>query len=420
MLIYFKVGNFKSIKDPVVIDFAASSISEHRDTNVTAAKRHHLLRSVLLYGHNASGKTNMLDALVRMRWIIVNSAAGMQAGDTVPAEPFLLDTATTAQPSLFEVSFCLDDQIYRYGFEADNTHIHQEWLFETRSSDDIPLFLRMGDQVQVEDPRRLENSTGLEKRMRNNALFLSVASQWNVQKAEKILNWFRSIIPVNGLDDEAYKRTTLELMKDEKIAAEIKEFLRRADVGINGIGLGPAKRKNRRIPEDSQPDELGDLTPDELPTVFAYHQRFDAKGNPAGYVPFMMERQESKGTSKFFNLVGVFIRAIKENRLVIVDEFDARFHSLLTKAIIRLFNSDASGCTAQLLAATHDTALLDRDLLRRDQIGFVEKDKFGASHLTSLAEYKIRKEAPYDKNYLEGRFGAIPYIEDFESILKNG
>ncbi len=419
MLIYFKVGNFKSIKEPVVINFTASSISEHRDTNVSETKRHSLLRTALLYGHNASGKSKLLDAVVVMRWIILYSAAETQAGEPFPIEPFLLDQETATQPSFFEASFCLADQTYRYGFEADSTQIQEEWLFEVKGNDEIPLFLRRRDEVQT-DPRRFENATGLEKRMRNNALFLSVASQWNVQKAEQILNWFRTINIVSSNDNDYYKRTTLDLMKNAEMAAEVMEFIRRADVGIDAIAIGPLNtNKNRRLPETFNLNDLSGLEAEELPDVFTSHQQFDAKGNLTGNVQFVMERQESKGTVKFFNLIGLFIRAIKENRLVIVDEIDARFHSLLTKAIIRLFNSGKDGCTAQLLAATHDTALLDRDLLRRDQIWFVEKNKYGASKLTSLAEYKVRKEAPYDKNYLEGRFGAIPFIEEFESILKH-
>jgi AAA15 family ATPase/GTPase len=416
MLVYFKVGNFKSVKDPVVVNFTASSISEHRETNVAEVKRLSLLRSVLLYGHNASGKSNLLEALLLMRWFVLNSAR-LQAGDLIPIEPHLLDVESGERPSLFEISFFVGDQGYRYGFEANRIQVMQEWLFETRSNDDIPLFFRKGGQVQVVDPRRMENAEGLEKRMRNNALFLSVASQWNVQRAEQIINWFRSIIAINGMDDEFYKRTTLDLMKDAEMAKEVIEFMRRADIGIDSIAIGP-----KSSPRPSEKPSTGGITgkfEEELPFVFITHPRFDANGRQVGPVHFVMESQESQGTIKFFNLVGVFIQAIRENRLIVVDELDARLHSILTKAILKLFNSDKSGSTAQLLAASHDTALLDNTILRRDQICFIEKDKFGATGLTSLAEYKIRKEAPYDKNYLEGRFGAIPYIEEFESILKH-
>lgn len=414
MLIYFKAGNYKSIKEPVVINFTAAPISEHRGTNVAEAKRLSLLRSVLLYGQNASGKSKLLEALLLMRWFVLNSA-GLQAGDLIPVEPYLLDVESGERPSLFEISFFIGDQGYRYGFEANRIQVLQEWLFETRSTGDIPLFLRMGDQVQVSDPRRMENAEGLEKRMRNNALFLSVASQWNVQRAEQIINWFRSISAINGIDDEFYKRATIDLMKDSEMGKEVIEFMRRADVGIDSITIG----SNRRPSEKPPANEVTGKFEESLPFVFTSHPRFDANGSEVGPVHFLMDSQESQGTIKFFNLVGVFILAIRENRLVVVDEIDARLHSILTKAILKLFNSGKSGSTAQLLAASHDTALLDNTLLRRDQIYFVEKNKYGATGITSLAEYKIRKEAPYDKNYLEGRFGAIPFIEEFETILKH-
>lgn len=419
MLIYFKVGNYKSFKEPVVISFAAAPISEHRGTNVNESKRLNLLKSVLLYGHNASGKSKLVEALLIMRWLVLTSANEHQDGDIIPVEAFALDPETEKQPTFFEISFLLGEQAYRYGFESDKNKIYEEWLFESKTGGDNPLFLRMNDRVQIQDPKRFENADGLEKRMRSNALFLSVASQWNVPKAAEILSWFRKIIPVNALDDELHKRTTLELLKDEEMAKEVVEFIKRADIGIDSLEAGAA-RLFRKAVKGAPPDPASVLLDDDYPVVFTWHQKFDSAGNPAGRARFLLEDQESAGTQKFFNLVGVFIRAIRQNQILVVDELNAQLHSLLTKAILRLFNSDSTNSKAQLLATSHDTALLDRDLLRRDQIYFVEKDKFGASGLTSLAEYDIRKEAPFDKNYLEGRFGAIPFIDEFETIIKNG
>jgi len=132
---------------------------------------------------------------------------------------------------------------------------------------------------------------------------------------------------------------------------------------------------------------------------------------------FLLEKHESDGTKKFFNLIGVYVNAILENRFVVVDEFDARLHTLLTKAILSIFNSTKIKSKSQIIAASHDTALLDREILRRDQIYFVEKDQFGSSSVTSLVEYKPRKESPYDRNYLNGRYGGIPFIEDLEALL---
>ena len=133
-----------------------------------------------------------------------------------------------------------------------------------------------------------------------------------------------------------------------------------------------------------------------------------------------MDQAESEGTRKFFNIIGVLILALTQDRVVIIDEFDARLHSLLTKAIIKLFNSSVLNSRAQLLVAVHDTALQDKKVLRRDQIYYIEKNRFGATSARSLVEYKARKEEPYDKNYLEGKYGAIPFIHDLENLVADG
>ena len=139
-----------------------------------------------------------------------------------------------------------------------------------------------------------------------------------------------------------------------------------------------------------------------------------------GSVPLLLNKSESEGTKKYFNIIGLLITALLENRVVVIDEFDARLHTLLTKAILKLFNSSVIKSTAQLIVASHDTALLDREILRRDQIYFIEKNVYGASSAVSLVEYKPRKDSPYDKNYLEGKYGAIPFIEDLEKLIVNG
>jgi AAA15 family ATPase/GTPase len=220
------------------------------------------------------------------------------------------------------------------------------------------------------------------------------------------------------MSDELYKNVTLELLKDKKLAEEVKGFIQKADLGIQAIEL--TKVSLYRGSADMPRELRNTLITDDWPAVMTWHQKFNEKGEVIGNVGFLLDEQESEGTKKYFNLIGIFIKAIAEDRIVVIDEFDARLHTLLTKAIIKLFNSSKTKSRAQLLAASHDTALLDRELLRRDQIYFVEKNNYGASEVTSLVEYKPRKESPYDKNYLEGKFGAIPFIDSLDSFVKHG
>jgi len=417
MLIYFKTGNYKSIKDPITLNFNAAAISEHTDSNVIEDESLPLLKSILLYGPNASGKSKILDAFVMFKWLINNSATEKQGNEQIDVESFQLSEVTENKPSFFEACFTLDENRYRYGFEVDKEKIHKEWLLESKATKEYPVFLRIGDQFEITS-KRFPNAEGLERRTRKNALFLSVASQWNVKKAEQINDWFSRIFTIHGVSDELYKNVTLDLLKDKKHADEVKSFIQKADLGIQSIELTnvPLYRGSKDLPRELR----NTLITEEWPAVFTLHQKFNENGEVIGSARFLLEDQESEGTQKYFSLIGVFIKAIAEDRIVVIDEFDARLHTLLTKSVIKLFNSSKTKSKAQLLAASHDTALLDRDLLRRDQIYFVEKNRYGASEVTSLVEYKPRKESPYDKNYLEGKYGAIPFIDSLETLVAHG
>ena len=223
------------------------------------------------------------------------------------------------------------------------------------------------------------------------------------------------------MSDRAYRGYTIELLKDEKYSRLINEFIKTADLGINNFEVVDTPFVMEDV-EKIIPKELKDFFQKQMQdkstkSVFAVHHKYNDKKEIVGTVPLSLDTAESEGTKKYFNIIGALITALKEGSMVIIDEFDARLHPLLSKAILKLFNSSELKTNAQLLAASHDTALLDRAILRRDQIYFVEKDSFGATSATSLVEYKVRKEAPYDKNYLEGRYGAIPYIGEIEKIL---
>ena len=418
MLIYFKVGNFKSIKEPLILNFLASSISEHVESNVIKVDKQEILKSLLLYGHNASGKSKILDAFIFFKDFITNSAVTYQGDEKINVEPFRLSEETEKKPSYFEACFILENVKYRYGFEVDKQSVHKEWLLQSKATKEYPVFLRMKDDFEIHK-NRFENAEGLEKRTRRNALFLSVASQWNVTKAETINKWFASIFTVSGLTDNiTFKSLTIELFSNPRFAELIQKFIQRADLGIHAINIDDIPEIPQLVREGvvyyaSKNSSMGKA-------VLTLHRKYDSKKNIVGTETFLLDKDESEGTKKYFSLIGLILTALYENKLVVMDEFDARLHTLLSKAIIKLFNSSKINTNGQLLVAGHDTALLDKNILRRDQIYFVEKDNFGATNTTSLVEYKPRKESPYDRNYLEGKYGAIPFIDDLETLVANG
>ncbi len=420
MIIYFKLANFKSINNEVILNFNTASIGEHATSNVIDNGKKTLLKSILLYGHNASGKSKILQGLVFMRWFVIKSATERQANEEIDTEPFELLDSSSKKPSLFEVSFFIGKKRYRYGFEVDKERVHREWLLEARIKKEYPVFLRIGQDIEI-DGKRFENAEGLEKRTRKNALFISVASQWNVEKAEQINEWFESIYTVHGLTDKKYRKFTIELLKNKKFTGLINSFIRKADLGINRVDIAdiPIKLEDviTKVPEELKATFKEKFEDRSQTVIFTIHDKYNDKGEVIDKIPFLLDESESEGTKKYFNLIGLFVDAINNGKLVIIDEFDARLHTLLSKTILKLFNSEKIKKTAQLLVASHDTALLDRKLLRRDQIYFIEKDKIGATKVTSLVEFSVRKDTPYHRNYLEGRYGAIPFVGDLENLL---
>lgn len=418
MIVYFKVRNYESIKNTLTLSFLSTSISEHSDSNIIQKGRDLLLKTIILYGHNASGKSNVLDAVAFFRWMILYSATDLQSNEEIDIEPFRLSSETEKEPSYFEMSFYVGNTKYRYGFETTNERIVKEWLLETKKIKEYPVFLRINNKYQIDD-KRFPNASGLEKRTRENALFLAVCSQWNVKKAEKILEWFDKTYAVHGLMDQTYRDETLEILKNKDYSHLINTFIKKADLGINGIDVVDIKYEDviEFVPDEMKKNFKEKFDKTDNRAILMIHEKYDKNNKSIGKEPFLLDKYESEGTKKFFNMIGVYVKALKENRFLIIDEFDARLHTLLTKAIIKLFNSSTVKSEAQLLIACHDTALLDKRILRRDQICFVEKDKYGGTELVSLVEYKPRKESPYDRNYLDGKYGAIPIISDLEELF---
>lgn len=426
MLIEFEVGNFLSFKDPVRLSMvAAAPIKEYQGENIFAAGRYHLLKSAVIYGANASGKSNLLNALVYMCWLVLNSSKETQAVDPIGVTPFKLDADTESQPSRFEVVFLIDQFRYRYGFEADTKRVHAEWLFQSLKRAEFPLFMRKGDEIEVTD--RFKEGRGIEERTRANALFLSVVAQFNGTTAIQVLDWFGRVYPLHGLQHEHYARLSIEMLQDERWRGRLLEFVRKADLGIEDLyateenpdtsellPLLSAKGKKRLLRNSSENKEY---------SVTSTHTKF-AHGLLTGTTTLSFDEEESEGTKKFFHLAGPILYCLDEGHVAIVDELDAKLHPRLTQAIVRLFNSrETNPRNAQLIFGTHDTNLLQYGGFRRDQIWFVEKDHEGATDLYSLAEIKlprgtkVRNDAALAKNYIQGRYGAIPYLRPFAELF---
>ncbi|MDJ0618748.1 MAG: ATP-binding protein [Calothrix sp. MO_192.B10] len=412
MLIEFSVGNYRSFKEQVTFSMVAANLvakdKKLDENNVFAVDEDlKLLKSTAIYGANASGKSNLVKALGFMKWFMVNSSKNTQSTEVINVEPFRLSTDTEDKPSYFELVFLIDDRKYRYGFEANQERVVSEWLFYVPEVRETRLFKRDMDSFKIS---KSYNADGIQQRTRNNALFLSVSAQFNVELAENILQWVTGTLNIiSGLDDRKYFNYTVDCLIHDKNKSDIIELIKKLDLGINSI----------QVEKKDAPEFLAWRHPGlKFTSVATIHRKFDPDGNPHSIEEFDFNTHESEGTQKLFALAGLIITTLKKGKIIIVDELDARFHPLITRAIIELFNSrETNSNNAQLIFMTHDTNLLSNKLFRRDQIWFTEKNRYGATDLYSLAEYKIRNDASFESDYIKGRYGAIPYIGDLTHLI---
>ena len=422
MLIEFSLENYLSFKNRATFSMVASTEDTLEESNVIATKKHRLVRSAVVYGANASGKSNLLTALALMRRMVLTSSKDTQVNEEIDVTPFLLSAECDGKPSRFEVVFLHGGTLYRYGFEADRKRVHSEWLFSRPSTKEANYFEREGTEISV-NAERFKEGKGLEVRARENALFLSVCAQFNGEVATSLLGWFQDLRTMHGFARMGFFGVTIDRIKAPEQKTRVLELTKVADPGITDLDLKQKKLTFEDLPKD-MPDEMKkEIIKDERIVVElkTTHRKLDAANHDVGGVLFDLDDNESAGTQKLVKLSGPLLDTLENGRVLIVDELDARMHPLLTRLIVSLFNSPANRSNAQLIFASHDTTLLTPKLFRRDQIWFTEKDQYGATDLYSLVELKgVRKEAAFGKEYIQGKYGAIPFIGDPKWLFCEG
>ena len=427
MLIEMSVGNFLSFKEPVKISMiAANSVKEHKNSNIIETENYKLLKSSVLYGANASGKSNLIKAMTFMKWFVISSSKDTQTHERIPVTPYKLSRETSGKPSFFEIVILKNKIKYRYGFELDSHGVKWEWLLFSEKKKEYELFLR--DEQDFEIFPKFKEGEKLESKTRGNALFLSVVAQFNGEISEEILEWFNDLQIITGLDYKPYKDVSESMLRSDKYRKNLIELLKIADTGIESCSI--EEKEKISIPVKNGVFKTGNdiFTMNlsyEKSNVDTLHKIIDDEENRAPeFIEFDLENDESEGTKKFLYIIGPILKAIIENTVLIVDELDARLHPILTMMIIKAFQSLSGKNNGQMIFSTHDTNLLDQKVFRRDQIWFFEKRTNGASDLYSLVEYKktrskkVRNDESLEKNYIHGKYGAIPYIGDFENLLR--
>lgn len=419
MLIDFSVTNFRSIQKKQTFSFAAAKGSELTETNTfqsPIAKLPNLLRSAVMYGANASGKSNVLRALGFMHFLVLNSFSALSEGQPIPVVPFIFDSESSKAPSEFEITFIVDSVRYQYGFAATQQRIHEEWLVAYPEGKPQRWFERIFDPKTSSYEWQFSRSFIGQKEViktatRSNALFLSTAIQLNNDHLKPVFNWFLGKLDVILPGTNISLQFTIDQCASVPGKQGILAFLNAADMSIANIqfeqkAFDPAMVPPILIPE-LRDKVIADMYGKELTAVKFVHD----SGAGGGVLDL---NEESQGTQKLFAFAGPWLDVLARGRVLVIDELDTSLHPLLVRHLVGLFhNPKTNPLNAQLLISTHDTTLLDPDIYRRDQIWFTEKDKLGATTLYSLSDFKPRKNEAFERGYLKGRYGAIPFIGEY-------
>jgi AAA15 family ATPase/GTPase len=458
MLLQLTIENFLSFKEETTLSLVAVESDENHPKHLTkiesAGKNLSVLPVSAIYGANAAGKSNLIKAVDFAKNLIVE---GTRSNQTIAVSPFKLGDSYQ-QPSKFEFIFIYNNNLYSYGFQLNYTQILQEWLYVTPEGEkeEIVYFERVtseAKETEIEFGSFLKGTNNeheqflgfLAQGTRPNQLFLTEADDRNVDRnvpqIKPVLDWFKKQLTI--ISAEATNQgLEIGMLSSREFTEFMSNFLKFAGTGINSISTTELEPDfDRYLPEMSEVKKMEIvqkmLEADNNTTIMIKNsvgKRFLLKKNEHEKISLIQIRtqhlhekghiiefgieEESEGTQRLINLIPVlFVLQEQSEKVVFLDELDRRLHPLLSRQFINMaLQCKSENNMSQLIFTTHDTNILDLELFRRDEIWFVEKNLQGASHLYSLAEFKIRPEMEIEKGYLNGRFGAIPFFGDIRSL----
>lgn len=415
MLLEFRVQNFRSLRDEQVFSLVASN--DHAleqthtlSTGLKAAPR--LLCSAVIYGANASGKSNFIKALQTMRGVVAESATVIQPGQTFAVQPFRLDAESATRPTKFEVTFIVDGVRYQYGFAMTSQRIVSEHLLVYKAFKPQRWFERRFNEAIGKDiydfGSGLKGARTLwESATRPNALFLSVAVQLNSEALRPVFDWFANGVVIFNEQTQLSQQVSIQMLKRAEDRQQIRDFLAAADMSIADIEV-----VTRSLPGQAAHLDLVSGNTDVHAEEMEEHQLRFSHVTEQGKAVFDLV-DESNGTRNLLFLAGPILNILRKGLTLVIDELDTSLHTLLVRELVRLFHRPEINIGgAQLIFTTHDTSLLDAsNLFRRDQVWFVEKNRDQASTLVSLSEFSPRKKEALERGYLMGRYGGVPFLD---------
>lgn len=420
MLLEFRVQNYRSIRDEQVLSLVASNTDKEHPSHIAhtgIASIGDCVRSAVIYGPNASGKSTLLLALNYMRAVIAESAAIVQPGQTYNVQPFKLDEGCINKPTIFEISFIFNGIRHQYSFAMNAERIISESLLLYKTRRPTEYFNRKlnadGETYTYEFSSYLTGPKKLwQESTRSNALFLSTGAQLNSDILSPIFRWLTENIlylpPGAGLVSEL----TGQMLSTDSGRGAIRDFLSSADIGISNVEAVQRKTMHTQfVIKEGGVAQASPVESDVLVPIFEHSTK-------KGKAKFELS-DESQGTQRLYWLIAPFLDVLKNGRILVVDELDASLHTLLVRKLIAMFNDpNINKANAQLIFSTHDISLLDNSLFRRDQIWFVEKNQDQATCLFPFTDFSPRKLEAWSRGYLTGRYGAVPFFPDEAEIAR--
>ncbi|OSM01461.1 AAA family ATPase [Magnetofaba australis] len=407
MLLEFRVKNFLSFRDEQVFSLVASSDQTHADTHLipTGIKSlPHALKSVAIYGPNAGGKSNLIQAMKRMCLSVLRSGSVGWMESIIQNRRFRLDPEMAEAPIEFDVTFIVDEVRYQYGFCLTKMRVVEEWLYAYPKQRPQQWFMRCySEEKDLDEYNFSANLKGQRAQWqaatRPDALFLTMAVQLNSEKLKPIYNWFHQKFHGFGMLNDTPIHITNEIVDKKYI--DIAAFMKSADLSIYDVKTKTDTTQHIVIDSKSGELQIREEESEERSPVFKHK---GALGDA-----WFEHYEESLGTQHLYALVGSLYKVLDRGDLLVVDELDASLHTHIVLEILALFhNPETNPNGAQLIFTTHNTALLNADVLRRDQVCFVGKDENQASIISALSDFSPRKGEALEKNYLAGRYGAVP------------
>lgn len=422
MLLQLRIENFLSYKEEVIFDMTASNLKEIIPELITdpifEAKNEKILKTAAVYGANGSGKSNLLKAIEFIAESVIgkNNSDVWQNFQYSQGNPFILNTESIHKPSCFEISFIIESIEYRYGFKYLNSTVESEWLYKTKERE-TKVFIREKQDFDINSEYKILNLLEQNKMIKPESLLLGLAGNFNEIDSVAIISYFKSFHFFDAFDISSFfKGNQLTPRLEEKSFKEaVLRLLQKADMDIYDIRF----LKEKKEKSNSNTAELESIVSEffNKQRIESTRNVYNGKNEIAGKVNLPFSQFESEGTRKFFDIALFAVEVLEKGGVLVIDEIDTKFHPILTENLIRLFHdSEMNPKNAQLIFSTHNTHLMSADILRRDQFWLAEKDSYGVTRITPLNEFKsvsgksVRNNEAIEKNYLEGKYGAVPVI----------